>query len=150
MEVAEKEEYLVIPFGQGVQSTSATYYLVIVGAFPSLEEGIRRTTRIQLALGQLLILMNNLHPDGNAVVVVTTRVHRWIAGVLALLRQCFAQVSTGKGSYLHQVHSSCCLVCTDFRATPEDISEHRAKLRESLRHVSRTQAEIDAGEDKNV
>ncbi|GJE92493.1 FtsJ-like methyltransferase [Phanerochaete sordida] len=147
MDAAESDERPVIPIKQDSSSTEPAYDLVIAGAFPSMNENIHLTTRIQLAYGQLLILINNLKPGGNAVVVVTTRAHRWVIEEMALLRQCFAKVSTGKGRYVHQERSSCYLVCTDFRATQEQIAELNQKIRETLRHVSKTQAELDAGED---
>lgn len=148
MAAVDNDETPVIPPRHGSDGGGAAGFdLVVAGAFPSMDEGIHLTTRVQLALGQLLVLLHNLMPGGTAVVVLTTRVHRWVVEELALLRRCFARVSTGKGRDLHQERSSCYLVCTDFCATEESIAAYSNAIRDTLRHVKKTQAELDAGED---
>lgn len=127
--------------------------LVICGAFPTMGR-ISRKDRTRLSLGQCLIMLRNLAPGGNALIVINTKTFRWIVELLAILRQCFHEVAPAKGKKLHLQRSSCYVVCTGFHGPSAQVDQFAESLRRVLVELGKMPepkagSGSDGGEDES-
>ncbi|PCH37040.1 hypothetical protein WOLCODRAFT_128005 [Wolfiporia cocos MD-104 SS10] len=112
---------------------TATYDLIIAGAFFTLQGHIKWWNRAQLTLSQLLLVVSNLAQGGSGIFVVNTKPSLVILDVVGVLRRCFTSVLAQKGGRLHAQRSSCYLVCRGFHASREDLEEITGRVRAALR-----------------
>ena len=124
------------------------YDAVIAGAFPTLEGRVRWWLRIQLVLSQILIVFSNVAPGGNAVILVNIKPFRWLAEVFRMLRLSFEEVTATKSKNLHNIRTSCYLVCKRFKASQEQVNEYTGILRRVLVVLERIAEERRLGQSE--
>ncbi|KAJ3481488.1 hypothetical protein NLI96_g7632 [Meripilus lineatus] len=135
MDFISRGENPTVPLVQ--DELAEAYDVVIAGAFPTLEGHVPWWLRIQLVLSQILMIFANIDQGGNSVIVINSKPYRWLVEAMRMLRLSFENVTATKGKTLHDIRTSCYLVCRGFRATQQQTQEYTGILRRVMEELQR-------------